>query len=82
MVGIPTTSRQKSGRIGVPFELEPLERDLVASEEVLHLMGRGRPTVAHHPSSLLRLKTVLHFPVFQQVIEYRVKLLLGRVPRL
>ena len=38
--------------------------------------------MAHHPSSLLRLETVLHFPVFQQVIEYRVKLLLGRVPRL
>ena len=40
MVGIPTTGRQKRGRIGVPFEPRPLERDLVASEEVLHLMKK------------------------------------------
>ena len=73
--------RGKAPPVLVGVRIEPGVRHLVARQEVADRVAARRPSAAQQPQPLER-RTVAGDPVREQVVDDRVELLLGRVPRL
>ena len=73
--------RSKAPSVLVRVRIEPGVRHLVARQEVADRVAARRPSAAQQPQPL-ECRTVAGDPVREQVVDDRVQLLLGRVPRL
>ena len=66
---------------GGDLHVGPLVRDLVPAKEILQLVTAWRPARAQYSQTLIG-GLVVGLPIFEQIIQHRVKLFLGRIPRL
>ncbi len=66
---------------GFPLRIKPYIRNLVSRQEVPHLVVRRGPPRTDNPQPL-EWSFVGVVPVVEQIVEYGIKLLLGRVPGL
>ena len=73
--------QQRAGARGVALDVDVAERHEVAGQEVAQLVRGAREAVADHAQPVLGRRP-RRVPRREQVVEGRVQLLLGRVPRL
>ena len=79
-VAVDPGDRQQLLRLAVALDVEPPHRDAVAGQEVAQVVRVAREAVADDAHAGLERR--VRRPGRQQVLDHRVELLLGRVPRL
>ena len=62
------------------FCIQPAVGHLVSSQKIAQGVGTRRPTVSQHAHAF-EDRSISGVPIFQQIIQHRVQVLLGRIPR-
>src|SRR5438874_1756976 len=77
----PSLRAWSLARLGVPFDVEPPRGNAIASQEVANVMRLLGEAMSDHAHPA-RLERGAGLPRGQQILDHRVEMLLGRIPRL
>src|SRR4029077_7464982 len=67
--------------VGRRLDINPLIRDVITRKKVSQLVRSRRPSCAEHANSL-KCRMVGGLPVVEQVVQLRIQMVRGRIPRL
>ena len=62
------------------FCIQPAVGHLVSSQKIAQGVGTRRPAVSQHAHAF-EDRSISGVPIFQQIVQHRIQVLLGRIPR-